>query len=148
MEAKRVRKFLALVLMALAVLAATALAKNVTVTGTGSTPTEAENDALRMAVENTLGVLVDSNTLVEKNVVIQDQIYTQSRGFVTDYKVVERRELGGVWSVTIDAVVDDNPNSKLMSELARLGLINTQLRNHSVQNPRPCRRDCRRQGAD
>ena len=126
------RKFLALVLMALVVLSATALAKNVTVTGTGSTPTEAENDALRMAVENTLGVLVDSNTLVEKNVVIQDQIYTQSRGFVTDYKVVERRELGGVWSVTIDAVVDDNPNSKLMSELARLGLINTQLRNPKI----------------
>ena len=34
-----------------------ALAKNVTVTGNGLTPTEAENDALRLAIENTLGVL-------------------------------------------------------------------------------------------
>lgn len=125
------RKFLVLVLMALLV-SATALAKNVTVTGMGSTSTEAENDALRMAVENTLGVLIDSNTLVEKNVVIRDQIYTQSRGFVSDYKVTKREQTADGWRVTIDAVVDDQPNSKLMSELTRLGIIDVQLRNPKI----------------
>ncbi len=121
-----------LIFAVLIVFTGSALAKNVTVTGSGVTPADAENDALRLAVENTLGVLVDSNTLVEKNVVIQDQIYTQSRGFVTDYKVIEKKQSNGVWSVTISAVVDDQPNSKLMSELTRLGIINLQLRNPKI----------------
>lgn len=117
---------------AMLMMCSSAFAKNVTVTGVGATASEAESDALRAAVENTLGVLVDANTLVEKNVVIQDQIYTQSRGFVTDYQVVGKQQVDGMWQVTIAAVVDDNPNSKLMNELTRLGIINTQLRNPKI----------------
>ena len=109
-----------------------ALAKNVTVTGYGMTATEAENDALRMAVEDTLGVLVDSQTLVQNYTVINDQIYTQSRGFITNYSVKDRRQTSSGWQVTIDAVVDDNPNSKLMNELTRLGIIDTKLRNPKI----------------
>lgn len=126
------KKIFPLILVALILLTGSALAKNVTVTGMGVTASDAENDALRMAVENTIGVLVDSNTLVEKNMVIQDQIYTQSRGFVTDYKVISRQQTAGGWQVTINATVDDNPNSKLMNELTRLGIINTQLRNPKI----------------
>lgn len=109
-----------------------AWAKNVTVTGAGATQAEAENDALRRAVENTLGVLVDSQTLVEKNVVLQDEIYTQSKGFITDYKVREKKQSSLGWSVTIDATVDDAPNSRLMNELTRLGLIDRVLRNPKI----------------
>lgn len=111
---------------------ATASAKNVTVTGTGLTATDAENDALRAAVENTLGVLVDAETLVQNSMLISDQIYTQSRGFVNEYHVVSREEVSGVWRVTINATVDDQPNSKLMNELTRLGIINVQLRNPKI----------------
>ena len=126
------KKFFILLAVLIFIFCGTALAKNVTVTGMGVTPSDAENDALRAAVENTLGVLVDSNTLVEKNMVIEDKIYTQSRGFVTDYRVTDKRQNGGVWQVTIDAVVDDNPNSKLMNELTRLGIIDVQLRNPKI----------------
>lgn len=107
-------------------------AKNVTVTGTGMTPSDAENDALRAAVENTLGVLVDSETLVQNSMLINDQIYTQSRGFVNEYSVVSREQITGGWRVTINATVDDQPNSKLMNELTRLGIINVQLRNPKI----------------
>ncbi|MBR2179621.1 MAG: hypothetical protein IJ862_04405 [Selenomonadaceae bacterium] len=107
-------------------------AKNVTVTGQGVTSSEAENDALRMAVEKTLGVLVDSQTLVQNSMVIRDQIYTQSRGFVTNYEVTNRQHTPSGWQVTINADVDDNPNSKLMSELTRLGIIDTRLRNPRI----------------
>lgn len=126
------KKFAVLVIALLMLLTGSALAKNVTVTGQGLTPSDAENDALRLAVENTLGVLVDSQTLVEKGAVINDQIYTQSRGFVTDYQVVGKNLSDGVWNVTINAVVDDNPNSRLMNELTRLGIINIQLRNPKI----------------
>ncbi len=127
------KKFFSIfICLALLLVTTSALAKSVTVTGEGATAAEAENDALRRAVENTLGVLIDSSTLVEKNTVIQDQIYTQSRGFVTDYRITNRQQVGGIWQVTINAEVDDNPNSKLMSELTRLGIINTQLRNPKI----------------
>lgn len=126
------KKIFPLILVALIFFTGSAFAKNVTVTGTGVTPSDAENDALRMAVENTLGVLVDSSTLVEKNMLIQDQIYTQSRGFVTDYQVTNRQQTAYGWQVTINATVDDQPNSKLMNELTRLGIINTQLRNPKI----------------
>ena len=126
------KKIYLMILAMLIVFSSSALAKNVTVTGMGLTASDAENDALRMAVENTLGVLVDSSTLVEKNMLIQDQIYTQSRGFITNYQVVSRQQTAGGWQVTINAVVDDNPNSKLMNELTRLGIINNQLRNPKI----------------
>ncbi len=125
------KKF-AIIIFSLLMICATAAAKNVTVTGTGLTATDAENDALRAAVENTLGVLVDAETLVQNNMLISDQIYTQSRGFVNEYHVVNREEVGGVWRVTINATVDDQPNSKLMNELTRLGIINVQLRNPKI----------------
>ena len=119
-------------LFLLLIICATAFAKNVTVTGTGITATEAENDALRAAVENTLGVLVDSETLVQNSMLISDNIYTQSRGFVTDYQVLSREQIAGGWRVTINAEVDTQPDSKLMSELTRLGIINVQLRNPKI----------------
>ena len=126
------KRFAAIIFSLLIIFSATALAKSVTVTGTGMTPSDAENDALRMAVENTLGVLVDSETLVQNSMVIRDQIYTQSRGFVTNYTVINREQASGSWRVTINATVDDQPNSKLMNELTRLGIINVQLRNPKI----------------
>lgn len=126
------KKFFAVILALMLITCATASAKNVTVTGRGVTPTDAENDALRAAVENTLGVLVDSATLVQNNMLIEDQIYTQSRGFVTEYNVISRRQTPTCWLVTINATVDDQPNSRLMNELTRLGIINVQLRNPKI----------------
>ena len=126
------KRFAAIIFSLLIIFSATALAKSVTVTGTGMTPSDAENDALRLAVENTLGVLVDSETLVQNSMLIRDQIYTQSRGFVTNYTVINREQVAGSWRVTINATVDDQPNSKLMNELTRLGIINVQLRNPKI----------------
>jgi len=126
------KKIALMVVTLLIILSSTALAKNVTVTGRGMTPNEAENDALRAAVENTVGVLVDSETLVQNIMLISDQIYTQSRGFVNEYTVLSREQRGELWYVTINATVDDKPDSKLMNELTRLGIINVQLRNPKI----------------
>ena len=126
------KKFSIMIFALLMILSATAFAKNVTVTGSGITPSDAENDALRAAVENTVGVLVDAQTLVENSMLIEDNIYTQSRGFVNNYSVLSREQVGDIWRVTINADVDDQPNSKLMNELTRLGIINVQLRNPKI----------------
>lgn len=108
-------------------------AKSVTVTGIGRTAEESENDALRRAVETAVGVLVDSETLVEKGRLISDQIYTNSRGFITDYKVQNREQMpDGSWETSIVADVNDNPDSKLMSELTKLGIIENRLRDPKI----------------
>lgn len=126
------RRFL-IVLTALMLLASTVFAKNVTVEGQGMSQTEAENKALQNAVENTLGVLVDGQTLVQNYMLISNQIYTQTRGFITNYTVLEKyQNAEGIWTVRINADVDDNPNSKLMSELTRLGIIDNRLRNPKI----------------
>lgn len=109
-----------------------AFARPVSVSGAGLTITEAENDALRNAVEQAVGVLVDSETLVRNHVLLHDEIYTKSRGFITNYVVTERRETANGWQVSIDAEVDDNPNAPLMTELTRLGIIDVKLRNPKI----------------
>ena len=109
-----------------------ALAHNVTTIGMGLTVNDAENNALRQAVESTVGVLVDSQTLVNNHQVISDIIYTQSRGFITNYTVQNRQQTINGWQVTINANVDNNPNSRLMTELTRLGIINHRLRNPKI----------------
>lgn len=126
------KKLSLMLIVLLMLMSSTALAKVVTVTGRGMTPTEAENDALRAAVEDAVGVLVDSETLVENSMLISDQIYTHSRGFVNEYSVLNREEVNGTWLVTISATVDVQPDSKLMNELTRLGIINAQLRNPKI----------------
>lgn len=107
-------------------------ARTVVTDGRGTTASEAENDALRNAVEQAVGVLVDSSTLVSKNQVLQDQIYTQSRGFITNYTVLEKNSSGTEWTVKVQADVDESPNSRLMNELTRLGIIDTRLRDPKI----------------
>ena len=127
------RKLFVLFLAAAIFAAFPAEAKRVTVTGTGATASDAESDALRLAVESAVGVLVDSETLVEKGTLINDKIYTNSRGFIRDYSVTGRnQDPDGSWSVTVNADVDESPDSKLMSELTRLGIIDTRLRNPKI----------------
>lgn len=108
-------------------------AQQINISGYGTTIDEAERDALRNAVEQAVGTLVDSATLVQNNMLINDEIYTQSRGYITNYKILSQKvNSDGIYEVMINADVDTNPNSKLMNELTRLGIINRQLRNPKI----------------
>ena len=129
---KRYAVLWATVLLSLCLLSGIASARAVSVSGVGLTITEAENDALRNAVEQAVGVLVDSETLVRNNVLLRDEIYTKSRGFITNYTVKDQRKTINGWQVFIDAEVDDSPNAQLMTELTRLGIIDVKLRNPKI----------------
>ena len=129
---KRYAVLWATVLLSLCLLSGIASARAVSVSGIGLTITEAENDALRNAVEQAVGVLVDSETLVRNNVLLLDEIYTKSRGFITNYTVKDQRKTVNGWQVFIDAEVDDSPNAQLMTELTRLGIIDVKLRNPKI----------------
>jgi hypothetical protein len=80
--------------------------KTVTVTGEGETKDEAISRALRTAVEQGVGVLVSSETLVENNQLISDKIYSEVTGYVSNYEVLEDNGgADGLWQVKVQAAV-------------------------------------------
>lgn len=125
------KRFL-LSLVFLLCLTGVACGKVVVVDGYGANQKQAESDALRNAVEQAVGVLVDSKSMVANSRLIDDKILTASQGYITDYRVTDKHKERNGWRVKIEANVDTNPNAKLMSDLAKLGIIETALRNPKV----------------
>ncbi|MBQ9365830.1 MAG: hypothetical protein IJT82_08640 [Schwartzia sp.] len=107
----------------LMLMTAVALANQVTVTGHGATERDAIHDAMRAAIEQEVGVYVDSQTYVENYRVINDEIYMKSEGYIRSYEVLHRGREGGVYAVMIRADVT--------SEILRDDLM-TKLQKHAV----------------
>lgn len=75
--------------------------------------------ALRRAVEQTCGTLVDAATLVDKSQLVSDRIYLQARGYVSKHEVLSGSEEKGVYTVKVKATVG---TGKLGDDLAAIGL--------------------------
>lgn len=81
-------------------------------------------DALRKAVEQAVGTMVASETLVENFVTVRDNILSRSQGYVQSYKVVKQEARGDLYSATIEATV---AIGSLKSDLAALGLLQARV---------------------
>ncbi len=77
-------------------------------------------DALRKAVEQAVGTMVASETLVENFQVVRDNIYNKSQGYVKEYKVVKESPQKDLYMVTISATVS---TENLKNDLGALGLL-------------------------
>ncbi|MDP1829259.1 MAG: flagellar assembly protein T N-terminal domain-containing protein [Archangium sp.] len=75
--------------------------------------------ALRRAVEQVCGTLVQSATLVENSQLVSDRIYTQAKGYVSKHEVLSGAEEKGVYTVKVKATVG---TGKLSDDLAAIGL--------------------------
>ncbi|PIQ96415.1 MAG: hypothetical protein COV67_09690 [Nitrospinae bacterium CG11_big_fil_rev_8_21_14_0_20_56_8] len=74
--------------------------------GMGNTDDVALKDAMRNAVEQFLGVLVDSKTMAENFQIVSDKILTASQGYVTDYEIISQsRDADGMVNMRIKARV-------------------------------------------
>ena len=73
--------------------------------GTGRSPEEALLAAYRNAIYQVVGAIVDSETLVKNDALIEEKILTYSNGFVTGHKEVSRSNKNGVHSIKILAEV-------------------------------------------
>ncbi len=62
-------------------------------------------DAQRKAVEQAVGVLMSSESLVENYELLSDRILTQSAGYIKNYQLINERKDGDDYRVTIEAVV-------------------------------------------
>jgi len=68
---------------------------------------QAIDDALRKAVEQTLGTFVQSSTLVENNMLVEDNILSWSNGYVRKHNVVREGKVDAqTYEVTVQAEVE------------------------------------------
>ncbi|MCS6851922.1 MAG: hypothetical protein NZ700_12230, partial [Gemmataceae bacterium] len=61
--------------------------------------------ALTVAVEQTVGLLLDAQTILENDKIIQERILTASNAYIEKYDIVKRRQSDGLHVCTIKAVV-------------------------------------------
>lgn len=67
------------------------------------------SDALRNAVEQAAGTIVDAKTLVKDFQTLEDSILTKAQGYVSDYKILDTSISGGIYKVRIEATIKKGP---------------------------------------
>jgi hypothetical protein len=78
------------------------------------------NDALRKAVEQAVGTMVSSETLVQNFQTLNDRIYTQTQGYIQNYKILGEVPGADLHRVTIQAAV---AMGNLQKDLQALGIL-------------------------
>lgn len=86
---------------------------------------KAIEDALRRAVEQAVGTMVESETSVEDYKLLSDRIYSRSSGYVKRYEVVSENAEGNLLRVRIEAEVN---SGNLNSDLAAIGLLQRRMK--------------------
>ena len=90
---------------------------------------KAIEDALRNAVEQATGSLIENETLVENYQLLSDKIYSQSKGYVQSYEVLSEKAEEGLYRVTIQATV---ASGDLKNDLRALNILMRQVRKPRV----------------
>jgi hypothetical protein len=90
---------------------------------------EAINNALRNAVEQGAGTYISSETTVEQMTLVEDRIYSESRGYIKSYAVLQEGMREGIYHVKISAIVK---MEKLAEDLESIGLLIRKKRNPRV----------------
>jgi len=86
-------------------------------------------DALRQAVEQAVGTMVESDTLVQNFQLVSDNIYTKTKGYVKTYKILTEKQEGTLYKVSVQANVDVG---NLEKDLGALGLLYQRLKKPRV----------------
>jgi hypothetical protein len=81
-------------------------------------------DAQKRAVEQAIGILIDSQTQVENYQLISDKILSQTKGYITRYNVAGETEDSGLLRVRINAEVS---LGKLTDDLSGIGILLGQM---------------------
>ncbi len=81
---------------------------------------KALNEAQRNAVEKAVGVMITSATSVENYQVKMDRILSESKGFISSYKIISEKKTGGIYEVEIEAKISEG---KLRDKMTAVKLI-------------------------
>ncbi len=80
----------------------------------------AVKDAQKRAVEQAIGLMIDSQTQVENYQVISDKILSRIKGYITRYTVIGQNQDSGLLRVRINAEVS---MGKLNEDLSAIGVL-------------------------
>jgi Flagellar assembly protein T, N-terminal domain len=86
---------------------------------------KAIEDALRRAVEQAVGTMVESETATENYELLSDKIYSRSQGYVKNYDVLSENTEGNLLRVKISAEVS---SGDLSNELSAIGLLQRRMK--------------------
>jgi hypothetical protein len=81
----------------------------VIVKGVGITREDALKNALRLSIEQAVGVALSSETKVENFIVIKDAISTRAEGYITKYEIINEIPFPDRYEVTVKAMVSLDP---------------------------------------
>lgn len=81
---------------------------------------KAINDALRRALEQVVGVMVDAETVTKNFILLNDRIYTQTAGHIKNYKIIGESAEGDTLKVKVEATV---ATTSLVKELDAIGIL-------------------------
>jgi len=77
-------------------------------------------DALRKSVEQAVGMFLSSETIVQNEEILNDSIYSRSKGYIRKYVILREGTKGKLYSVTVEAHVSIG---KLQDDLSAIGLL-------------------------
>jgi len=77
-------------------------------------------DALRKAVEQAVGTIISSETMVQNFQLLSDNIYTRTEGYIQNYKIISEVSVENIYKVIIEATVT---LGSLKDDLAAIGLL-------------------------
>ena len=103
-------------------------AETVTTTGTASVRQQRYDLARRLAIEQGLqeavrqiaGSFIESQTLVKQNILVADEVYAHSQGYVESYKILGERRAKDSMKVDLQVEVS---KGQLLDKLDSLGLL-------------------------
>ncbi|MDH3975502.1 MAG: DUF2066 domain-containing protein [Deltaproteobacteria bacterium] len=81
---------------------------------------KAINNALKKAIEETVQTIVSSAKIAQNEKVLKENIYSKSRGYTSNYKVISENSVGNMYQITVEAQVS---TTLLEENLIELGLI-------------------------
>jgi hypothetical protein len=81
-------------------------------------------DAQKRAVEQAIGIIIDSQTQVENYQLISDKILSQIKGYITRYNVIGENQDSGLLRVRVTA---DVSLGKLNDDLSAIGILMSQM---------------------
>ncbi|MCX7966260.1 MAG: flagellar assembly protein T N-terminal domain-containing protein, partial [Syntrophorhabdaceae bacterium] len=81
---------------------------------------DALNNAFRRAVEQAVGVMVESDSLVVNAQILNDRIYSKSTGYIKKYNIINEKVEGDSYRVRINATVSKVKIEKDIDEIGQI----------------------------
>lgn len=113
---KRIITFLFTFVYALNLLSAPKDQVSLVVMGQGSTHDAAVTSALRSAIEQSFGAFISSQTRIQNDVLVSDEIVAISSGNIKKYTILSEIHESSSYSVTVNAIVSLSKLSSFMSK--------------------------------